>query len=801
MAKINHNNYLDTIDAMMTNARNQGVLHLYAEGDHFDGRKIQVNGKKLLHFGTTGYLGLEQDERLKQAGVAAILKYGTQFPLSKSYISHPLYEQLEAKLTAMYGHPIIVTKNSTLGHLAVIPSMVADSDGVILDHQVHWSVQNAVHPLKLRSVPVEMIRHSDLNMLEEKIVKLRDRCQRIWYMADGVYSMYGDYAPIDQLMALSKKYPQLHLYFDDVHGMSWKGKHGTGYVMDILGDLPKQVVLVGTLSKTFGASGSVVVCPDQRLHRKIINFGGPLTFSAQLEPASVAAASASADIHLSPEIYHLQEELYDRIELFNELLSKTELPLIEQNSTPVFYIGTGMPVTGYNLVRRLLKQGIYTNLGVFPAVPVKNTGLRITISRHNTKEDITQLAQILDQEYFKSLTDTKTDLARVNFAFGRNFKKIHKKKCNPDQFSITVKKSIKEISPTLWDSTIGREGIMDWKGMQFLEEVFSKQGRPEHHYDFYYFEILDQSGQPLLLSFFTYGLWKKDMLAPASVSLLLEKKRKEQPYLHTGKIFCMGSFLTEGNHLFINRKNNQWRVGLDILLLEVEKLEKELNPESILLRDFDPDDRDLKDYFLNKGFIKVSMPESSKYVDFTWNTLSGYQERLSSRSRRHLRKEVLPFRKEVNLEILEEASPNLLRSFYKLYLEVKENNPALNTFNYPFRLFEAMSMSPNWEFLCLRLKTNNILLGVMFCYKSSTRNFVPLLVGMDYQYAREYQVYRQLLFQTVMRAKDLKCEQIDFGLTAAFEKRKIGAKVLSRCAYFQAKDNFALEALEWLRKD
>src|SRR5690554_5909857 len=126
MAKIRHNNFLDTVDDVISNATSAGILHLSAQGNSLNGRKIKFNGKKSFHFGTTGYLGLEQDDRLKAAAMEAIHRYGTQFPLSKTYISHPLYGELEEKLAQMYGQPILVTKNSTLGHLAVIPTVVRD---------------------------------------------------------------------------------------------------------------------------------------------------------------------------------------------------------------------------------------------------------------------------------------------------------------------------------------------------------------------------------------------------------------------------------------------------------------------------------------------------------------------------------------------------------------------------------------------------------------------------------------------------------------------------------------------------
>ena len=417
MAKIKHNNFIDTVNSVISGAKNEGVLHLYAEDSFLNGRTLQIEGKQMYHFGTTGYLGLEQDERIKQAAIDAIQKFGTQFPLSKTYISNPLYAELEAKIEKMYGITPVITKNSTLGHLAVIPTVVRDEDAVILDHQVHWSVQNACQQLKLRGIPVEMVRHNNLNMLEDKIKELSNRNGKIWYMADGVYSMFGDFAPISELIKLTQKYPQLHLYFDDVHGMSWKGINGTGYVFDSFNQLPNNVLIVSTLSKTFGASGAMLICSDRKLREKIKNFGGPLTFSAQLEPASLAAASSSADIHLSPEITVLQDELTERITYFNSLLEESNVPLIVKNDSPVFFIGTGMPATAYNLTQKLFKEGFFVNPGLYPAVPVKNTGIRITISRHNQKEDIKALTEALQFHFPKALEETDNSLEKIQRSF------------------------------------------------------------------------------------------------------------------------------------------------------------------------------------------------------------------------------------------------------------------------------------------------------------------------------------------------------------------------------------------------
>lgn len=594
MAKIKHNNILDTVISVMTNAKESGALHLYAEGESFNGREIQIKGKKLFHFGTTGYLGLEQDYRLKKAAIKAIEAYGTQFPLSKSYISHPLYAELESLMSEIYKNPVVITKNSTLGHLGIIPSVVDDSDGVILDHQVHWSVQSAVNPLKLRSVPVEMIRHNNLEMLEDKIKKLQSKCSKIWYMADGMYSMYGDYAPIKELMILHEKYPQLHIYFDDVHGMSWKGEHGNGYVMSVLKDLPDRVILFGTLSKTFGASGAVMVCADKTIHQRIKNFGGPLTFSVQLEPASVGAAIASAKIHLSDEIYTMQGELLDKISYFKDCLQSTNLPLIVDNDSPVFYIGAGMPETGFNLVNRLIKAGFYVNTGIFPAVPVKNTGLRITISRNNQKEEIKSLVDAMVANFPKALEDTHTSLERINFAFRRAT--VAKQLCSQPKsnLSIEIYSTIEQIRPELWNKTVGGNGFYDWSGLQSLEKIFSNNPSPEHNYQFYYYLVKDENDTCILATFLSYGLWKEDMLAPNSVSVKLEKEREDEPYYHTSYCLCMGSMITEGQHLYLCQENSRWKEAFSLLLEKLEALENKIQPQYLILRDFESHNESIK---------------------------------------------------------------------------------------------------------------------------------------------------------------------------------------------------------------
>lgn len=655
-------------------------------------------------------------------------------------------------------------------------------------------------------------------------------------MADGVYSMFGDFAPIPHLMELCKKYPQLHLYFDDVHGMSWRGKNGTGYVLDILKNLPDNVLLFGTLSKTFGASGATLLCTDNRLREKIKNFGGPLTFSAQLEPASVAAAIASADIHLSPEITRLQCDLSEKIEYFKSLLEKTTLPMIDLNNSPVFFLGTAMPLTAYKMVQRLFNDGFYVNPAIYPAVPIKNTGIRITLSRHNQKEEIKALVEAMEFHFPKALEESANSYSKVKKAFGipeitpqietpknKFFPSDEMKKC-PDNYRdddlrqkvtfseeneepkpnliVQYETSIKKIDKQNWNNLLGKQSTFDWEGLSFLENAFSNTNSPENNWDFHYYVIKDKNEIPILATFFTYGLWKDDMLAPESISLQLEEKRKQNPLYLTSKVLGMGSLFTEGNHCYINKTHPLAEEAIMHLLEHVEIIYHKLGADMLVLRDFE-EDQQLNRIFHNQGFLKINMPETCIIQNSKWNSIEEFSETLSSRSRKHFFKEIVPFEKAFDVMIKDQLSNEELEQAYYLYQNVKNNNHAINTFTYPLEVFKQMESNPQWEFILLYLKEDisNPLVGILFCYKNTEHTYVPALIGMDYSYAKEFQLYRQLLFQAIKRARELNLSKIDFGVSATFEKRKLGATVIPKVAYIQARDNFSMELMATLQNE
>ncbi|MEQ9415033.1 MAG: aminotransferase class I/II-fold pyridoxal phosphate-dependent enzyme, partial [Cyclobacteriaceae bacterium] len=299
MANQGGNKFIDAIDECLSNGVRNGIFQVSTEDNALNGRTITIDGRQVVNFGSCSYLGLEVDERLKQGAIDATIRYGTQYSASRAFSACNLYEEIEELFYKIFdNNPSILAATTTLTHVAAIPILVQDSDLVILDHQVHGSVQLAVQLTKARGTKVAMIRHNRLDLLEDLIKDNPNKYNKIWYMVDGLYSMYGDFAPMAELTYLMEKYHNFHIYADDAHGMSWTGKNGSGY---ILGKMPlhRKMVLSTSLAKGFGTGGGVLVLPDKEMMRKILTCGSSYTFSGPVQPPMLGASIASAKIHLS----------------------------------------------------------------------------------------------------------------------------------------------------------------------------------------------------------------------------------------------------------------------------------------------------------------------------------------------------------------------------------------------------------------------------------------------------------------------------------------------------------------------
>ncbi|HAS41879.1 MAG TPA: 8-amino-7-oxononanoate synthase [Microscillaceae bacterium] len=402
--------HLDTqfskIYEVAQHAKNLGVAHLTSNEESYNGREITINQRKHVNFSSCSYLGLALDQRVIEGAIDGVKRFGTSFPTSRSFLTLGYLETLENKLEALFGHSCIVTTSTSLAHAAFLPLFINSKDVFIADHQVHTSVGVASEILRAKGCHRDIVRHNDVDKLEEKIITHSKSHRNIWFLADGIYSMYGDKAPLAELRRLLDTYENFHVYIDDAHGMSWTGSNGKGYVLS-KAELHPRMVLSTSLGKAFGSIGGVLVCHNPALKHTIKACGSSFIFSSPVPPSVIGASIASADIHLSPEISALQAQLRDRINLFKNSALSVGLPILGAGDTPIFFIPSGTPQTCFELSQKMMEYGFYQSSAVFPSVPYNSAGIRLTLTNWLDLEDIEKVVKVLYEQREKVLNKEK----------------------------------------------------------------------------------------------------------------------------------------------------------------------------------------------------------------------------------------------------------------------------------------------------------------------------------------------------------------------------------------------------------
>lgn len=803
---------IDLIDQAVTIGKNLGIGHLYTEDEYYNGRTITIDGKELINFGSCSYLGLELDQRLKDGAIDAINRYGIQFSSSRSYVSCGLYAELEKLIEQIFGGPVIIAPTTTLAHQATIPVIVEEGDAIIIDQQAHASLQDVAFKIQLRNIPVIISRHNDLGDLRKKIEELQQKHNRIWYMADGIYSMYGDYAPIDALVNMLDEYKKLYAYIDDAHGISWIGKHGTGYVLSKTKNLHSKMIVAGSFAKAFGTGGGIVVFPNEQWRSKVRNCGGPLIFSGPIQIPVLGASIASAKIHLSNELEALQKELQEKTQYCNDILLQHQLPIISAPNTPIFFVGLGLRKIGDQAVKRIINDGFYVNLSMFPAVSETCTGIRFTITRHHQEEDIDRLVSSIAKHLPQVLQEEARSMSDIQRAF-RNVKQFS---LNINQSSIDINKalmikanpyqiqhenSIQNIPMALWDGLFKNDVSYDWKGLLHLEQLFNNEKYQEHNWKFHYYIIRDQYNQPVLATYFTSVLTKDDMLYPAHISKEIEWTRLNDPYYLCSTSLLMGTQLSTGKHLYIDHTRKDWKSLMMTLLDETWKLQEKENANSLNYRDFDVKDTVMEDFFINNGFIKAELPSSLIINDIHIGNSNSYLQSLKHDKRHYIKNKVINYADHFTTRIVEEPSIEEAEHYHQLYKKVANRNFDINVFHLPVSLFEQTANHPQWEVIEINLKSEYdqrekpLPVAMALCYKTAYHYYF-VLAGLDYTYVEQYNVYAQLLWQIVQRANALGLKKIDLGITTAQNKRKFGAIEHPHVAYVQIEDKYNLSVID-----
>ena len=795
---------IDTLNQIIVDATNQGLAQRSTSDENISGVQITIDNQHLTNFGSCSYLGLEYNDTLKEGVKEAVDRYGTQFSTSRMYLSLGLYDEVEAELGKIFQKPLIASASTTLGHMATLPVIVEDEDAVILDLQVHSSVQMATQILKARKVPIYIIPHNSMEDLENKIKQLQNKHKKIWYLADGVYSMYGDVAPLGELERMLNTYKQFHLYIDDAHGMGWAGENGVGYVRSQIAHHDK-MVLATSLNKSFASAGGLMVFPNQEMRDKVRNCGSTLIFSGPIQPPMLGAALASAKLHQQEELVSLQQDLKEKIAYINNRLEELKLPQYCPSKTPLFFICVGLPRITYNINNRMKEYGFYLNTAAFPAVPMKKSGVRFMVTAHHTYEEIDDMLHHLQQAYVLGLQEEGSSTQEVAKVFRLPAFEIdieqntHNTQGQTQALHEELHLSIEAMNADEWDHLLGQESCHSYKNIQLLQQAFSNNALKEDNAQFYFHKVTDAHNEIVSLAFFSCGWVKDDMFADADVSEKVEQMRKIDPYYLTSKQVMTGSLFSMGKSIYLNQTHPQWQQGLEKLIQQMQKVAEQENATKLMLREFDADTKDaLRTTMLELGLVDYKLPNNCVVENMTWQDDEAYQKTLTSKYRYSLRKEILKYTDRFEVSYKKPTTELEKRACFELYKNVFDKSYEMNVFELSYKLFEMMYDDPNYDIIRLYLKGNEDPVGVLFSHKNGPM-YNALLVGLNYEFVREHNTYKQILYQAVVRAKSLGCKNLDLAFTAEMEKKKVGAKIHETYAFVQATEHLSYAILETIQ--
>ena len=356
---------LRVFERYVDDARQLGLVRLRIEDDLLDGAHITVDGRRLANFGNCCYSGLNTDDRLKKASADAVERFGPAFSSSAAYTSVSLFTDLEDRLSRMFEAPVIVPTTTTLAHLSCLPLVVDSESLAIIDAQAHASLHLATQVLKGGGIEVVSVPHNDLEALEETIAQADGRYRKIWYLADGVYSMHGDVAPMEGIRRLLDTYDRLWLYVDDAHGVGWAGRHGRGVVLEQI-PMHERMIVAVSLVKSIGAGGAALVFPNEELAARVQIAAGPMTFSGPLQPSALGAAIASCDVMLSDELVEIRSRLDEQIDLVLRLGRELGLPFAAWDRTPIWFLHIGRNDDMLEVARRVLADVVAVAAPVRP---------------------------------------------------------------------------------------------------------------------------------------------------------------------------------------------------------------------------------------------------------------------------------------------------------------------------------------------------------------------------------------------------------------------------------------------------
>jgi 8-amino-7-oxononanoate synthase len=365
----------------------EGVYPYFREITSKQGPEVIMAGRKILMFGSNAYTGLTGDQRIIDAGKAALDKYGSGCAGSR-FLNGTLdiHVQLEKEL-AEYEHKDAALCFSTgfSVNSGVIPAIVGRGDYLICDDRDHASI---VDGRRLSFATQLHYKHNDMADLERILEKLPHDAIKL-IVVDGVFSMEGDLAKLPEIVELKHKY-NCSIMVDEAHGLGVFGESGRG-VCHHFGVQDDIDLIMGTFSKSLASIGGFIAS-DWDTINYLRHTSRTYIFSASDTPAATACALEA--LHIIQEEPERRQRLWDvtnyALKRFREEgfeIGETESPIIPlyvRDDTKTFLV-----------TKLAFDAGVFINPVIPPACAPQDTLVRFALMATHTKEQVERGVQAL----------------------------------------------------------------------------------------------------------------------------------------------------------------------------------------------------------------------------------------------------------------------------------------------------------------------------------------------------------------------------------------------------------------------
>ncbi len=369
----------------------KGVYPYFREIEGKQGTEVEMGGHHVLMFGSNAYTGLPGDERVIEAGVQALRKYGSGCAGSRFLNGTlDLHTQLERELAAFVGkdEALCFSTGFTVNS-GVIPCLTGRQDYIICDDRDHASI---VDGRRLSMSTCLKYKHNDMEDLENQLKKCRPESIKL-IVVDGVFSMEGDLPDLPKIVELKHKY-NATIMVDEAHGIGVFGRNGRG-VCDHFGLTDEVDLIMGTFSKSLASIGGFIAA-DSSIINWLRHNARTYIFSASNTPA--ATASALEALHILQQEPERIEALWD-VTRYALKRFREEGFEIGETESPIIPLYVRDPEKTFVATARAFEEGVFINPVIPPACAPQDTLVRVALMATHTRKQVDRAVKALKKVF------------------------------------------------------------------------------------------------------------------------------------------------------------------------------------------------------------------------------------------------------------------------------------------------------------------------------------------------------------------------------------------------------------------